>query len=87
MPYLDVILTSQEAGARKPEPLIFLTALNKINIPAAEAIFVGDQYKADVQGARGAGMNPVLLDRFDLYPHIADCRRIRSLSELISYLQ
>jgi putative hydrolase of the HAD superfamily len=87
MPYLDVVLTSQEAGARKPEPLIFLTALNKINIPAAEAIFVGDQYKADVQGARGAGMSPVLLDRFDLYPHIADCLRIRSLSELTLYLQ
>lgn len=84
---VDVVLTSQEAGARKPEPLIFLTALGKANVPAAEAIFVGDQYKADVQGARSAGMSAVLLDRFDLYPQITDCPRIRNLTELTMYLQ
>jgi putative hydrolase of the HAD superfamily len=85
-PYLDVLLTSQEAGARKPEPLIFLYALRKANVPAEETIFIGDQYDADVIGARSAGIRPVLIDRYDLYPGINDCQRIRNLNEITQYL-
>lgn len=83
MSYLDVVLTSTEAGARKPEPLIFQTALNRAKVLAAEAAFVGDQYGADVRGARDVGMMGILLDRFDLYPHITDCLRIRSLTGIL----
>lgn len=86
MPYLDVVLTSQEAGARKPEPLIFLYALRKANVLAEEAIFIGDQYDADVIGARSAGLHPVLIDRYELYAGINDCPRIRNLGEITNYL-
>jgi len=86
-PYLDIVLTSQEAGARKPEPQIFRYALEKVGVPAAEAVFVGDQYDADVIGARSAGLHPVLIDRYDLYPQATDCPRIRNLGELAKHLQ
>lgn len=86
MPYVDMLLTSQEVGTAKPDPLIFVTALKKLNVRAEDVIYVGDQYEADVLGAKGAGISPVLIDRFDLYSQINDCPRVRSLSEVLEYL-
>jgi len=85
-PYLDFVVTSGEVGADKPEPAIFLAALEQAGVNADEAIHVGDQYKLDVVGARGVGINPILIDRYDLYPEVSDCPRIRSLTELAQYL-
>lgn len=47
---------------------------------------MGDHYQLDVLGAKAVGINPVLIDRFDLFPEITDCVRIRSLAELVTYL-
>lgn len=85
-PYLDFVVTSEEAGADKPNPLIFQTALQRAGVDASEAIHVGDQYKMDVVGARGVAINPILIDRYDLYSEVSDCPRIRSLTELADYL-
>ena len=84
--YLDFTVTSGEVGAEKPQPPIFLKALELAKIKPDEAIHVGDQYKNDVMGARGVGINPILLDRADYYPEITDCTRIRSLTEVTKYL-
>jgi len=86
MSYLDMVMTSREAGANKPDTLIFLAALEKLNVRAEDAIYVGDQYEADVLGARGAGIKPILLDRFDLHAEISDCPKISSLYEVLRYL-
>jgi len=85
-PYLDFVITSQQVGADKPEPAIFLAALERAGVNASQAIHVGDQYKLDVVGARGVGINPILIDRYDLYPEVSDCPRIRNLTELAQYL-
>jgi HAD superfamily hydrolase (TIGR01549 family) len=85
-PYIDFTATSGEVGADKPRPPIFLRALERAGVKPAEAIHVGDQYQNDVLGARGVGINPILLDRDDLYPEINDCPRIRSLTEVVSYI-
>ena len=85
-PYLEFVVTSQEAGANKPAPPIFLAALEKGGVEAAEAVHVGDQYELDVVGARGVGINPVLIDRYDVAPEVSDCPRIRTLPELAQYL-
>jgi putative hydrolase of the HAD superfamily len=84
--YLDFTVTSAEAGADKPQPPIFLKALQLAHVNAAEAIHVGDQYQNDVLGARGVGISPILLDRADYYTEITDCPRIRSLSEVSRYI-
>jgi putative hydrolase of the HAD superfamily len=86
-PYLNFAITSEEAGVEKPDPGIFLLALEKAGVKASEAVHVGDQYEIDVAGARGAGIKPIMIDRYDLYPDVKDCPRIRSLSELRAYLQ
>lgn len=81
-PYLDVVVTSEEAGANKPKPPIFRLALERAGVGAAEAVYVGDQYGTDVIGAKGVDIKPVLIDRFGFTPEVADCERITSLSEL-----
>ncbi len=85
-PYLDFVVTAEEAGADKPEPPIFLVALQQAGVNASEAIHVGDQYKLDVVGAKGIGITPILIDRYDLYPEVNDCPRIHHLTQVIEYL-
>jgi putative hydrolase of the HAD superfamily len=85
-PYLDFIVTSKEVGVDKPEPLIFLAALERAKVKASEAIHIGDQYKLDIIGARRVGITPILIDRYDLYPEVSDCPRIHHLTELTKYL-
>ncbi len=84
--YIDFVVTSKEAGADKPSPPIFLAALDKAGVNASEAVHVGDQYKLDVIGARGIGIKPILVDRYDTYPEVSDCPRIHSLTELAQHL-
>jgi HAD superfamily hydrolase (TIGR01549 family) len=85
-PYIDLIVTSGEVGEDKPNPPIFLTALERAGVKASEAIHVGDQYQIDIVGARGVGIAPLLLDRYDVNTDITDCPRIHSLTELSNYL-
>jgi putative hydrolase of the HAD superfamily len=84
--WLTVLVTSQDAGAGKPRPEIFLYALERAGVKPAEAIYIGDQYRVDVIGARGAGMKAILLDRGDYYRDVTDCPRIRGLKEVAAYL-
>ena len=86
-PYIDFVITSAEVGVDKPKPPIFLAALQQAGVNASEAVHVGDQYKLDVIGARGVGITPILIDRYDLYPEVTDCPRIQSLTKLTEYLQ
>ncbi len=85
-PYLSFVVTAEEAGADKPNPPIFLAALGKAGVNALEAVHVGDQYKLDVIGARAVGINPILIDRYDIYLEVSDCPRIHSLTELAQHL-
>ena len=84
--HIDFVVTAKEVGSNKPEPPIFLAALERAGVNASEAVYVGDQYDTDVVGARGVGINPILIDRYDLMPKFSDCPRIHSLTELAQYL-
>ena len=84
--YITQVVTSKDVTSEKPHPPIFLAALNGAGVKAAESVYVGDQYSCDVVGARGVGMKPVLVDRYDLFPEVNDCPRIKSLAELVNHL-
>ena len=62
-PLLDGILTSAQAGSRKPSRAIFDQALVLARVPASQAVHVGDSIVEDVDGARRAGVEPILLRR------------------------
>ncbi len=85
--WLGIVVTSQDAGANKPQPEIFLETLKRAGVQPAEALYVGDQYQVDVVGANGAGMKGILLDRTDHYQEIKASPRIRNLTEVLGLLQ
>jgi putative hydrolase of the HAD superfamily len=61
---VDGAIASAELGAAKPDPAIFVRALELAGgVPAAEALHAGDSVEADVEGARGAGLEAVLVAR------------------------
>jgi putative hydrolase of the HAD superfamily len=60
---LDGTVTSAETGSRKPDPGIFAAALELAGCAPAEALHVGDTPEEDVEGARAAGIRPLLIDR------------------------
>ena len=85
--YLDFCITSEEAGAEKPYPPMFLAALEQISASPEETVHVGDQYGSDVEGAWGVGMHAVLIDRGGWQNHVQDCAKIASLDELGALLE
>jgi len=60
---VDFLIISAEAGVRKPSPGIFQLALQKAGVRPEEAVHVGDLPEEDGEGARRAGVRPVLIDR------------------------
>jgi HAD superfamily hydrolase (TIGR01549 family) len=85
-PYLAFAINSEGAGLAKPHPAIFLDALKRAQVEPHETLHVGDQYEADVKGAQGVGIHPVLLDRDGLKTDVQDCPRIEGLPELMDLL-
>lgn len=84
---LDLEVTADDVGVKKPDTLIFLTALKQAKLAAEEAIYVGDQYEIDILGARKAGIESLLIDRYDIVlPNEMDCPVIRSFEEILPYL-
>jgi putative hydrolase of the HAD superfamily len=52
---VEVVVSSAEVGVAKPDPALFRLALERLGVPAARALHVGDSPE-DEQGARAAGM-------------------------------
>jgi phosphoglycolate phosphatase len=73
--FFDAVVTSDSAGARKPDPAIFLNACGRLGVAANEACVIGDSAN-DAEGARAAGC------RFLLVPY--GYREGRALHEIES---
>ncbi len=56
-PYVDYIVTSEEAGKEKPHPYIFLLALRKLGLGPESVCMIGDNYAKDIVGADRLGMD------------------------------
>ena len=84
--FFDFSLAAGEVKVWKPEPGIFEHGLQRVNLPASEVIYIGDNYYADVVGARRAGLQPVLYDPLGIFPD-PDCITIQSLDELIAIVK
>jgi putative hydrolase of the HAD superfamily len=61
--FVDVLVTSAQAGCRKPHARIYRSTLDQAGFAADDAVFVGDSLRTDVLGAEQAGLRSVLLAR------------------------
>ena len=84
--YFQFILAGGEVNSFKPHRLIFKHALELAGTSAQETLYIGDNYFADVVGARRAGLIPVLYDPISLFPD-ADCAIIKSFAEIPDLLK
>jgi len=79
--YFELSLAAGTIDAWKPDPMIFQHALSQMNVKPDQVVYVGDNYFADVIGARNAGIQPVLIDPVNLFPE-ADCTVIETVGDL-----
>ena len=79
-------LSAGEANSWKPDGEIFHQALEMAGTQAHTAVYVGDNYYADVVGSRDAGLTPLLFDPQNVFPY-ADCDRIASIGEILTWLE
>jgi putative hydrolase of the HAD superfamily len=84
----DAEVFSSSVGLRKPDPRIYALALDELEVPASEAMFVGDGANDELAGAERVGMTSVMLEvppeklPGEEQPEW-DGLRIRSLPELL----
>ena len=82
---VDAVIDSSVVGVAKPDPGIFAIALERCGVAPEHAIHVGDTPAADVDGARAAGVTPVLVDPYDDHPEL-DVTKVRSLADVVALL-
>ena len=78
------VITSVEVGICKPDPAIFHHALQQLGIAPHEALYIGDTYVDDFQGAAAADISCVLIDTAEQYPDVPG--RITSVFGLEQHL-
>jgi HAD superfamily hydrolase (TIGR01549 family) len=84
-PHFELVIDSGLVGIDKPDPRIFHLAAERMGIDPADAVYVGDIYEIDVQGARAAGMRAILIDPLWKWDD-KDCERIRGIHDLLDVL-
>lgn len=61
--FFDSVVISSECGASKPDRRIFLKCVGELGVEPSETYYVGDNVVDDVEGAKAAGLKPILVDR------------------------
>lgn len=87
--FFERTIAARHVGALKPDPAIFHKVIEGTDLQASEVVYVGDDPHLDVEGARGAGMQAIWIDRQGVqWPaEIAPpAHTIRSLTELVRLL-
>jgi putative hydrolase of the HAD superfamily len=79
----DVVVGVDSCNNAKPDKRIFLFALEKLQLRPAEALYVGDSLERDYEGAKKAGLKPLLIDRNGR--DLKNVGSIRSLTEVLRY--
>lgn len=83
--FFDVIIDSEMAGVKKPDPYIFELALKKANVSAEKSLMIGDSLEADILGAKSVGLHALHFNTHqeEIHNH---CSIINSLDEIKMYL-
>jgi phosphoserine phosphatase len=84
--HFAAVVISGDLGIGKPHPSVFARALELLQADPASAVMVGDSLANDVDGAAGAGITPVWLNRArrPRPPDRAGLAEIHSLADLVT---
>jgi len=87
--FFERTIAARHVGALKPDPAIFHKVIEDTDLRSHEVVYVGDDPLLDVEGARGAGMHAIWIDRegSEWPTQIAPATyTVRSLTELVELL-
>lgn len=84
--FFSAIFTSGELGVSKPNAEFFRKCLKDLRLKPEEAIMLGDSLKADIIGAKEAGITTIWFDRRDSGDSEYADYKITSPLELLSIL-
>ena len=59
----EYLFISSELGFAKPHPGFFAEVLKRLDVPAEQLLFIGDDPRRDIAGAKQAGWQALLIDR------------------------
>jgi putative hydrolase of the HAD superfamily len=62
-PYFNVTMVSSDYPFHKPDPRMFMMALEKMGAAPDQVLFVGDSWERDILGAWSVGIRGILLNR------------------------
>lgn len=87
----EFVIASSDYMFRKPSKVLFDIALKKAGLPPEKVWYCGDNPKADVEGAAGAGIFPVWYDNDSEYTdrdYVPKCEHlyIKDWSEMVKIL-
>ncbi|MCI2229787.1 YjjG family noncanonical pyrimidine nucleotidase [Polaribacter sp. MSW13] len=57
--YFDKVITSESVGLKKPNPKVFIHALETANANTDNSIMIGDSIEADIEGAINIGLKAI----------------------------
>ena len=80
--HFEVIITSEKARAKKPDPKIFNHAFHLSGAQASNSLMIGDSLVADVGGAKAVGMDQVHFDPHGRTPEQHSTYKISALQQL-----
>jgi putative hydrolase of the HAD superfamily len=80
--YFLKVFTSEDAGAQKPNPLIFQHALKNVNACKKDSIMIGDDLQVDILGAKKFGLDQVFFNPENIVHSEDITHEIASLKEL-----
>jgi putative hydrolase of the HAD superfamily len=63
--YFDAVVVSGDVGRVKPHALPFRIVLGRLDVAPEEALYVGDNWLGDIQGAKNAGMWAAHIVQYD----------------------
>lgn len=84
--HLEFFISAGQIGVWKPDPEIFYYSMGRAGAFPQQTIYIGDNYYADIVGARNVGITPILIDREGVFPD-ADCPVIYEMGDLLGILQ
>ncbi|PCI04844.1 MAG: noncanonical pyrimidine nucleotidase, YjjG family [Flavobacteriaceae bacterium] len=84
-PYFNVIITSENVGVKKPNPIIFNEAVKSAETKMTHSIMIGDNWEADIMGAKNAGMEAIFCN-FDNKPVAENIKSVSNLLEIKQFL-
>lgn len=80
--FFNTVVVSEDIGWRKPHKRIFQTALQKLQVKAKEAVFIGDSPLEDIEGAKTAGMKTIFV--ISQFNTLEDLRGIKQQPDMIA---